>query len=239
MGFALLATSSNLLAQISDYYNVDENGNGTLASHDESSVFYFAGFVYSQMAPDPSGGITNNSVLIYDLGSIMMPGDVAIIKPGESSISKLLRFYPYEGDTFLIFYSQPDGTPAGVGIPYSANPVQVTETSTPTTWNPVNSSQPGYAGFGVYPEGFSGYGYYFHIARNSEPAYLSGTNLIWNYTGAFSCLHFYVVASTNLSLPLTNWTRVSTNVCDQTGSCELTLPVNPNQPELFYRIEEP
>ena len=68
LGFALLATSSNLLAQISDYYNVDENGNGTLASHDESSVFYFGGFVYSQVAPDPSGGITNSPVLIYDLG---------------------------------------------------------------------------------------------------------------------------------------------------------------------------
>jgi hypothetical protein len=178
-------------------------------------------------------------VLIYDLGSVMVPGDVALIEPGQSMISKLLRFYPDDGDTLLIYYSQQDGTPAGVGIPFSANPFQITETSTLTTWAPSNTNQPGYVEFSVYPEGFSGNGYLFHTESHTEPAYLSGTNLIWNYTSAFSCLHFYVLASTNLSLALTNWTRVSTNVCDQTGSCELTLPVNPNQPRLYYRIEEP
>jgi hypothetical protein len=242
--FIAAVTASTLMAQqipISDVSNVDENGNGTFASDERLAPadFLFEGFAYSYQAPDPSGGITNSPVLIYDLEALTVDGDVAVAEPGQSTIAKLLRFYTTNDDTLLIYYSQPDGTPAGVGIPHSSNPVTITQTNTPVRWYPSNSTQPGYAASDAYPEGFWGYGYYFQTEKRTEPVHLSGTNMIWQYTSAFSVWPFYVLACTNLSLPLTNWACLSTNMSDQFGGCVLTLPVTAQQPCLFYRVKVP
>lgn len=104
------------------------------------------------VAPDPSGGISTSPVLIYSLGAPVVSGDVAFMEPDGSAISDLLRFFTPAGGVNgdVIFYSQVDDTLAGVGIPYSANPVQISEISPETFWFP-GRNQPGATTLGALP----------------------------------------------------------------------------------------
>lgn len=226
----LAATASPLWAQP---YTLDENGNGTYNPEPTPSFPPMP----VQVAPDPTGGITNSAVLIYNLEEPVAPGDVALMAPGQSAISKLLRFTTpdAQNNSHLIYYSQPDGTLAGVGIPATTNPVVISEATPMTTWFPKSNSQPGASVFSAIPV-FQEFVYYIQPGGGS-PAYLSGTNLIWNFADGISNAQFYVVASTNLTA--TNWTIVATNQFNQVGTCTLTLPVDPAKPCQFYRLALP
>jgi hypothetical protein len=139
LGFIVAVSGGTLCAQP---YTFDENGNG------------FANNLFLQpsgptplpyeVVPDPTGGITGSPVLIYSLGFQVVSGDVALMSPVGNTISDLLRFFTAPGATgsSVIFYSQPDGTLAGSGIPAPINPVEITETSPDTEWIP-NGNQPG------------------------------------------------------------------------------------------------
>jgi hypothetical protein len=135
LSFILAVAASTLFAQP---YSFDENGDGIqyIAFNPRPLPF--------EVASDPSGGITSSPVLIYSLGFPVVSGDVALMEPDASTISDLLRFFTPAGglNSDVIFYSQPDDTLAGVGIPYSANPVQISEVSPETVWYPENN-QPG------------------------------------------------------------------------------------------------
>lgn len=229
LSFSLALMAGPLFA---DAYNFDENGVFTY-----SDVFgtYWQGTGLSELAPDPSGGITNSLVLIFNTGNSLAPGDVALMKPGQVAISKLLRFTA-DGD--VIYYSQPDGTLAGVGIPYSTSPVQISETDPFTTWIPATTNQPGYNLNGAFPVFYSGTQYGIHAESPAPPPALSGTNLLWHYAGLPDS-PFFVMAATNLSLPPANWSYVSTNGFDSSGNCLLTLPIQPDKPGLFYRVAWP
>jgi PKD repeat protein len=70
---------------------------------------------------------------------------------------------------------------------------------------------------------------------------LSGTNLVINGINGVSGLTYYVLTSTNLALPLSQWTPVATNVWSANGSFNLTVTntVNPGVPQQFYIFEVP
>jgi hypothetical protein len=230
LSFVLAVSANTLFAQP---YSFDENGNGTqLIAFNPFSLPF-------EVAPDPSGGITNSPVLIYFLGAPVVSGDVALIEPAQSIISKLLRFFTPAGgsNSDVIFYSQVDGTLAGVGIPYSANPIPISEVDPQTLWWPGNN-QPGATTWGAVPV-WTSFQYNIIIKAPPPPVYLSGTNMIWHCTNGFSNAQFCVIASTNVWLPPTNWTCVSTNQFDQNGCCLLTLPMEPDKPCRFYRIAVP
>lgn len=59
------------------------------------------------------------------------------------------------------------------------------------------------------------------------------TFVVTNGTPGASC---YVLGSTNLLLPLVNWTRVATNYFDANGSFRSTNAINPNVPQLYYQL---
>lgn len=59
---------------------------------------------------------------------------------------------------------------------------------------------------------------------------LSGTNGVPGWT-------YYVLASTNVSLPWTNWSIIATNTFDATGHFNFTNPVNPAAPQSFYLLQ--
>ena len=46
-----------------------------------------------------------------------------------------------------------------------------------------------------------------------------------------------VRASTNITLPLSNWTRVATNLFDNNGNLSFTNAMNPNDLQSFYRLQ--
>src|SRR6185436_19489949 len=68
---------------------------------------------------------------------------------------------------------------------------------------------------------------------------LSGTNVIFNGSGGPSNATYWVLASTNVALPLTNWTRLLTNQFNASGDFTFTNAVTPAVPQRFYILQMP
>lgn len=68
---------------------------------------------------------------------------------------------------------------------------------------------------------------------------LSGDNLILSGTGGTSNGSYVVLSSTNVTTPLLNWIPVSTNSFDGSGNFQFTNPINPTQPQQYFRLLEP
>jgi hypothetical protein len=65
---------------------------------------------------------------------------------------------------------------------------------------------------------------------------LSGTNLVINCTNGSPTGTYYVLASTNLTVPWTNCAVVATNTFDGIGCRVFTNGFDPNFPRRFYLI---
>jgi hypothetical protein len=67
----------------------------------------------------------------------------------------------------------------------------------------------------------------------------SGTNLVISGTNGTSLATYYVLTSTDVGLPLTNWTRLLTNMFDSSGNFNFTNAIDPNTPQRFYLLQTP
>jgi hypothetical protein len=69
---------------------------------------------------------------------------------------------------------------------------------------------------------------------------LAGTNFIFNVANNITGGVFTVLMSTNLSLPLTNWTAVVTNIVGNSGNVSITATnaVLPSAPGQFFLLQE-
>ena len=67
---------------------------------------------------------------------------------------------------------------------------------------------------------------------------LFGTNLVFTASGWANTTN-YLIASTNLTFPVAQWTRIATNVSDLSGLCAFTNAIPPDVPQRFYRISVP
>lgn len=67
---------------------------------------------------------------------------------------------------------------------------------------------------------------------------VSGTNFVLSATNATGSGTFYVLTTTNLALPLSEWTRVATNSY-RNGVLNFTNAVNPATPGQFYTLQVP
>jgi hypothetical protein len=68
---------------------------------------------------------------------------------------------------------------------------------------------------------------------------LSGTNIVVHGTNnnvPNTSFHFAVLASTNLSLPLSNWTVITTNPFNDNGTFDYTNPIVPGTPRQFIDV---
>ena len=81
------------------------------------------------------------------------------------------------------------------------------------------------------------------VAGSGQPQFatfnLLGTNLTFNGTGGSPGSNYVVLASTNLTLPLTNWTALTTNTFDGSGQFHYTNNVNPAKPQQFFILKSP
>ena len=66
---------------------------------------------------------------------------------------------------------------------------------------------------------------------------ISGNNLIFTGAGGIVGGTYYLLSSTNLALPLTNWTIIATNHFDGIGSFNFTNSTDPNTPRSFYLLQ--
>lgn len=66
-----------------------------------------------------------------------------------------------------------------------------------------------------------------------------GNNLVLSGSNGPANASYYLLTATNLALPMTHWTRIATNLFDVNGAFNLTNPIDPDQPQLFYRLHLP
>ena len=64
-----------------------------------------------------------------------------------------------------------------------------------------------------------------------------GNNFVFSGTNGVSDWTYYVLTSTNLSLPLTNWTPIATNSFDRNGNFNFTNSPAPAAPQNFYLLK--
>jgi PKD repeat protein len=65
---------------------------------------------------------------------------------------------------------------------------------------------------------------------------LVGTNLIVTGTNGVAGANCFLLAATNLLLPLTNWNIIATNQFGAGGTASMTNPLNPNASQIYYRL---
>ena len=68
---------------------------------------------------------------------------------------------------------------------------------------------------------------------------LSGSSLVFSGGSGTAGNTYYVLSSTNLTLPLTNWTRELTNTFGTGGSFSVTNPIGTGVPQKFYLLQLP
>jgi hypothetical protein len=67
----------------------------------------------------------------------------------------------------------------------------------------------------------------------------NGTQLVFGGSGGLAGRAYYVLASTNLALPLSNWTRFASNWFDGAGNFRCTNTVDPAVPAQLFRLSLP
>lgn len=65
---------------------------------------------------------------------------------------------------------------------------------------------------------------------------VDGTNFSFSGVGGVPNSTNYILSSTNLASPLTNWTRLFTNQFDNSGNFNFTNPIIPGAPQMYYRL---
>ena len=68
---------------------------------------------------------------------------------------------------------------------------------------------------------------------------ISGNNLLMTGSNGTANTSYYVLTSTNVALPMTNWARLITNQFDGSGNFIFSNSIDPATPRLFYRLQLP
>jgi len=68
-------------------------------------------------------------------------------------------------------------------------------------------------------------------------AVLSGTNLILSGSNGINGAPYHLLTSTNVALPMSNWTRLLTNAYGVGGSFSENIPMDSADCVRFYRLQ--
>ena len=66
-----------------------------------------------------------------------------------------------------------------------------------------------------------------------------GANMVLSGTNGLPFANYYVLTSTNLSLPFARWAPIATNAFEFDGTFSFTNAVDPDSRQLFYRLQVP
>jgi hypothetical protein len=72
-----------------------------------------------------------------------------------------------------------------------------------------------------------------------QSAALVGNNFVLSGSGGFPHGDYYVLASTNLSVPIGVWPRVATNIFNGSGEFEFATSVDLNAAARFFLLQLP
>jgi autotransporter-associated beta strand protein len=160
-------------------------------------------------------GLNNASILQFQLGTnsdkVVVTGDLTL--GGTLNLSNGGGFGP---GTYTLF-TYGGGLSVGTLV-IGTTPATYTYT--------IDTSNQGLVNLVVSLPQFGG------ISANASGIVLSGSGGTSNET-------YYLLASTNLTLPLNRWARVATNQFDANGNFIFTNAFGTNSPQSFYRLQMP
>ena len=141
--------------------------------------------------------------------SISLGGTLTVINIGDA---------PQAGNTFSLFTGSLSGNFSSVVLPALASGLG---------WNTNNLVVSGSISVVALPQPT------FHSPT------LSGNNLVLSGIGGPANGTYYVLTSTNVATPLTNWTALATNTFDGSGAFSFTNAISPTSPQQFFLLKVP
>ena len=109
-------------------------------------------------------------------------------------------------------------------------------------------------GLGTLPSGYAGYltndtannmvAVVLTSALHPQPVFKSfgiigGTNLSASGVNGFANVPYHILSSTNVALPIANWTAAGTGIFGPTGSFSFTTTVSAATPQQFFLVRVP
>jgi hypothetical protein len=203
-----------------------------------------AGSGYTVLATDNA---TNSGTITVQKGQLFLAGPWTLLPGG--SLNVVLNSATNYGNIFFASHGGPVGASAVLAGSFNATLNNNYVPTNGTTFNVLT--------YGSFTGSFSSLGLpaavtwqsnygstNFSLLTESElPQFgivnLSGTNLIFSGTGGTAGSNYVMLASTNLALPLTNWTALTTNTFDGSGQFHYTNHVSPAKPRPFFIFKLP
>jgi fibronectin-binding autotransporter adhesin len=193
---------------------------------------------------------TNSGTITAQTGQIMMLGQWTLLPAGSLNVG--LSGATNYGNFYFAIYNPQSGYHAGnAGLNGAFN------ATLNTGYVPTNGTTFNVLSYGSFTGSFSSLGLpsavswqsnygstNFSLVAGSElPQFgivnLLGTNFIFTGMGGSSGSNYVVLASTNLTLPLTNWLPLATNIFDGSGQFRYTNPISPAKPRQFFIFKLP
>jgi len=219
-------------------------GRTTATNYTDLTATLGPTYYYVVSAIDAFGESTNSSKtsITLDPGyqlSATPPGQTANYGDGTNFTVNITTNSFFKGTVILSA-----GSPPGI----SANLTQTSFSQSGSTTLSVQST----AGVspGTYPLTIAGTNGSFFVTTNviftvlpphplmSVPTVENG-NLLMTGSGGVPGGTYYVLVSTNITLPTTQWTAIATGSFDDGGSFIFTNAQDPNAPQLYYRLQTP
>jgi hypothetical protein len=79
----------------------------------------------------------------------------------------------------------------------------------------------------------------YRFNAKSIPSAFLGTNLVFGGSDGAAGYGYSILSSTNLALPLTNWSLAATGVFNSDGNFAVTNILPPGAPQRFYDLGIP
>jgi len=214
MGGTLIVTNTHAIAGstnliIDSGATLDMAGSGTIALQATPTL---NGTLMMQV--NKNGGTLSNDELVFPSGIINCGGTLMVTATGNALAN---------GDTFQLFSAATiSGTftsinlpPLSSGLGWDTSELNVDGTIKVATGSGGSTTPPAF----------------------NTVTMQNGTNLVFSGSGGTSNGVFFLLTSTNLTLPLADWTMAGeTNYFDTNGNFNFSYAINPSRPAQFFAL---
>jgi hypothetical protein len=153
--------------------------------------------------------LTNSVANIF--GALTNGGTLIVTNPGGAALANGNSFLLFNAATYHGSFSQVILPPLSAGLGWNTNALNSSGAlSVVLTAHPVISS----------------------LAMTGNGPWVNGT-------GGVANANYYLLGTTHLTVPLTNWTPLLTNQFDTNGDFNFTNVPTPSAPRYFYRLQVP
>jgi len=190
---------------------------------------------------------TNSGTITVQKGQLFLAGPWTLLPAG--SLNVVLNSPTNYGNIFFASHSGPVGASAVLAGAFNATLNNGYVPTNGTTFNVLtygsltgSFSSLGLPGAVSWQSNYGSTNFTL-VAGSGLPQFgtfnLAGTNLIFNGLGGSPGSNYVMLASTNLALPLANWSALTTNTFDGSGQFHYTNHVSPAKPRQFFIFKLP